>query len=113
MVENKYQRHCKECNFPLVFDPFTSCMRTSVKCFEALFYCDKCKTAHAVEFMLPYDKEGFYWSEMKVHFLDHLHVLDWSDPAERTRIEESYNTRRANYTLVEFDPEEVKIPNDS
>ena len=104
MVENKYQRHCKECKFPLVFDPFTSCMRTSVKCFEALFYCDKCKTAHTVEFMLPYDKEGFYWSEVKDHFLDHLHVLDWSDPSERTRIEETYNARRANYTLVEFDP---------
>ena len=104
MVENKYQRHCKECNSPLVFDPFTSCMRTSVKCFEALFYCDKCKTAHGVKFLLPYDKEGFYWAEVKDHFLNRLHVLDWSDPSERIEIEKSYDNRRTNYTLIEFDP---------
>lgn len=105
MVENKYQRHCKDCYSPLVFDPFTSCVKTSTKCFEALFYCDKCKTAHTVKFMLPYDNEGFYWAKVKDHFMNRLHVLDWSDPEERTRIEESYNTRRANYTLVEFDPQ--------
>lgn len=104
MVENKYQRHCKECNSLLVFDPFTSCMKTSTKCFEARFYCDKCETAHTVKFMLPYDKEGFYWSEVKDHFLNRLHVLDWSDPAERIEIEKSYDNRRANYTFIEFGP---------
>lgn len=100
MVENKYPKYCNECRSPLVFDPFASHISTS-KCFIANFYCDKCKTAHTVKFMLPYDKEGYYWSEVKDNFLNRLHVLDWSDATKRTEVEESYKTRRANYKFVE------------
>lgn len=104
MRKNEYSRHCKECNSPLVLDPFVSAMTTTTKCFEALFYCDKCKTAHTVRFMLPYDKEGFYWAEIKDRFLNRLCALDGLGLIDRAELEESFGNRKANYTLVEFDP---------